>query len=75
VGVFRSREGDVDTSLVAFASSGFWNAVVKPDPRGGHDLWVYGGDERTNYKRRVAYVWGRVAVGDLERPGRHATTP
>jgi len=74
VGVFRTQDGEVDPTLLAFASSGFWNAVVKPDQR-GHDLWVYGGDERTNYKRRVAYIWGRVAVGDLERPGRHAVAP
>lgn len=75
VGVFRSREDESEPTFVAYASSGFWNATVKPDPRGGHDLFVYGGDEKTNYKRRLAYIWGRVAVGELERPGRRSGVP
>jgi len=57
VGVFRGGGGERDgargaveptlakPTLIAFASSGWWMAVVRADPR-GRDLWVYGGDDR-----------------------------
>src|SRR5215471_20171818 len=65
VGVFRVRSDDADPNFLGFAPSGMWLAAVKTER--GHDLWVYGGDGRVNFRRRVAYVWGRVAVGDPER--------
>ena len=61
-------------TLVAFASSGWWMAVVRPDPR-GRDLWVYGGDDRSSFRTRVAYAWGRVALGEPERPPLHGERP
>src|SRR5262249_38068870 len=81
VGVFRARTmsapgaapgeaADAGTavvpSLVGFASSGWWMAVVKTD-HGDRDLWVYGGDGNSSFRRRVAYVWGRIALGEPER--------
>jgi sulfatase modifying factor 1 len=72
VGVFPGDDGGGgDRPMIAFALSGFWNAVVRQDHR-GRDIWVYGGDEKTTYRRRVAYVWGKIAVGDTERNGRRA---
>ena len=70
-GVFRMRAAGGDASaeipsLVGFASSGWWIAVVKTD-HGGRDLLVFGGDGNSTYKRRVAYVWGRIAIGEPER--------
>ena len=52
--------------LVGFASSGWWMSVIKTDHL-GRDLLVFGGDGNTTFKRRVAYVWGRVAIGEPER--------
>jgi hypothetical protein len=52
--------------FVGFASSGWWMSVVKTDHL-GRDLLVFGGDGNTTFKRRIAYVWGRVAVGEPER--------
>jgi hypothetical protein len=43
--------------------------VVKTDHR-DHDLWVFGGDGTSSFRRRVAYVWGRVALGEPERTTR-----
>ncbi|HEX9294563.1 MAG TPA: SUMF1/EgtB/PvdO family nonheme iron enzyme [Polyangiaceae bacterium] len=72
VGVFRMRPSGTEEgaapapALVSFASSGWWMAVVRTDHR-THDLWVYGGDGRSSFRRRVAYVWGRVVLGEAER--------
>ena len=39
-------------ALVGFASSGWWMAVVKTDHR-DRDLWVFGGDGNSSFRRRV----------------------
>jgi len=68
--ILRLRSsGDSGTEtpiLVGFASSGWWMSVIKTANM-GHELLVFGGDGNTTFKRRVAYVWGRVAIGDTER--------
>jgi formylglycine-generating enzyme len=69
-GIFRLRRaGDSGAErpvLVGFASSGWWMSVIKTDHM-GRDLLVFGGDGNTTFKRRIAYVWGRVAIGEPER--------
>jgi formylglycine-generating enzyme required for sulfatase activity len=77
VGVFRAT-ADLQNSdepkalpmLVGFASSGWWMPVVKKDQR-DRDLWVYGGDAKWSFRRRVAYVWGRIAFGEPEKSSPH----
>jgi hypothetical protein len=70
VGIFRptveSADAGAAPAFVGFAASGWWMAVVKPD-HGGHDLWVYGGDGKWSFRRRVAYVWGRIAIAEPEK--------
>ena len=61
-----SDSGSEGPVLVGFASSGWWMSVIKTDHQ-GRDLLVFGGDGNTTFKRRVAYVWGRVAIGEPER--------
>lgn len=53
---------------LAFAPSGWWlpNIQLDDDRR---ILWVYGGDGTGKYRRQVAHLWGRVGVGQPERPG------
>jgi hypothetical protein len=68
VAVFRT-DGETKV-LVAFAPSGWWMPVVKIDPSSTRDLWVFGGDEHSSFRRRIAYVWGRVVVGSGERTAR-----
>jgi len=74
VGIFRATTEGADAAaspvLVGFATSGWWMAVVKTDHR-GHDLWVYGGDGTWSFRRRVAYVWGRIAIGEAEKAMPH----
>ncbi len=75
VGVFRAEDdvsdaGGAPPAFVAFASSGWWMAVVKADHR-ERDLWVYGGDGTASFRRRVAYVWGKIALGEAERATPH----
>jgi formylglycine-generating enzyme len=52
--------------LLAWASSGHWAPMLhaERDPR---DLWLFGGDDLGQFKRLVAYVWGKVSVGERER--------
>jgi hypothetical protein len=76
VGIFRElagADGESETSppptLVGFASSGWWKPVVKTDR--DRDLWVYGGDDKWSFRRRVAYVWGRVAFAEPEKSSPH----
>jgi formylglycine-generating enzyme required for sulfatase activity len=75
VSVFRAEDeasdaGSAPPALVGFASSGWWMAVVKSDHT-ERDLWVYGGDGTASFRRRVAYVWGRIALGEPERATPH----
>jgi hypothetical protein len=67
--ILRLHAGDsgaLEPMFVGFASSGWWMSVVKT-ANAGRDLLVFGGDGNTTFKRRISYVWGRVAVGDTER--------
>jgi formylglycine-generating enzyme len=52
--------------LVAWASSGHWAPTLHgdADPR---DLWLFGGDQLGQFKRLIAYVWGKVSIGEKER--------
>jgi formylglycine-generating enzyme required for sulfatase activity len=65
VAVYRA-DGEAKL-LYAFAPSGWWMPVVKIDPSSTRDLWVFGGDEHSSFRRRIAYLWGRVVVGSGER--------
>jgi formylglycine-generating enzyme required for sulfatase activity len=53
-------------TLVGWASSGHWAPTLHgdTDPR---DLWLFGGDDLGQFKRLVAYVWGKLSVGPKER--------
>lgn len=52
--------------VLAWASSGHFPPTVKIEGS-ARDLWVYGGDDRSHYRRLVVYAWGRVNIGELER--------
>lgn len=67
-GVVIARLKDDSVQPLAFASSGWWlpNVQLDDDRR---ILWVYGGDGLGKYRRRVAYLWGRVGVGEPELGG------
>ncbi len=67
-GVVFVRFKDEVVQPLAFASSGWWlpNVQGDDDPR---ILWVYGGDGLGKYRRRVAYLWGRVGVAEPELGG------
>lgn len=53
-------------TVVAWVPSGtlFPAVQVEGDAR---DLWVYGGDAASRFRRQVAYLWGRLSVGPEER--------
>ncbi len=65
--VIVRMDGD-SVQPLAYASSGWWlpNVQLDEDRR---VLWIYGGDGMGKYRRRVAYLWGRVGVGDAELGG------
>ncbi|HVU05047.1 MAG TPA: SUMF1/EgtB/PvdO family nonheme iron enzyme [Polyangiaceae bacterium] len=51
---------------LAWAGSGRFLPSVKleNDPR---YLWVYGGDERSHFRKGLTYAWGRVVGGEVQR--------
>jgi hypothetical protein len=53
-------------TLLAWVGSGAFFPVVQTDGE-GRDVWVYGGDEVSRFRRLVAYLWGRVSVGEPDR--------
>lgn len=65
-GTAGGDSGGARLALIGFASSGWWMSVVKTANQ-GRELLVFGGDGNTTFKRRIAYVWGRVAIGETER--------
>lgn len=64
--VIARPEGGALTPL-AFASTDRWTPTLGAAD-GARILWVYGGDRAGAYRKRVAYDWGRIAIGaDKER--------
>src|SRR5690606_37580139 len=65
-GAVVARLGQGPPELLAYAGSGRYAPTVRTaNPR--RELWVYGGDARSHYRRRLEYLWGRVAAGDIDR--------
>ena len=67
-GVVLMRIQNHQPQTLAFAPSGWWlpNFQLDDDRR---FLWVYGGDGLGKYRRRVAFLWGRIGVGEPELGG------
>jgi hypothetical protein len=67
-GVVLMRIQNHQPQTLAFAPSGWWlpNVQLDDDRR---VLWVYGGDGLGKYRRRVAFLWGRIGVGEPELGG------
>lgn len=64
-GVVVGRLREQGLQPLAFAPSGWWLPSVQLDDD-RRVLWVYGGDVGGQYRRKVAYLWGRVGVGEPE---------
>lgn len=67
-GVVIVRFKGENAQPLAFAPSGWWLPTVQLD-EDRRILWVYGGDGLGKYRRRVAYLWGRIGVADPELGG------
>lgn len=65
-GVVVARLSQGEPAALAWAGSGRYFSSLKAenDPR---FLWVYGGDDRSHFRRLLSYAWGRVALGELQR--------
>ena len=66
-GVIVARVEQSRIDVVAWASSGLFFPAIKHHAQ-ARDIWAYGGDRLGRYRRRVEYAWGRVNVGEPERP-------
>ena len=55
-----------ESDLMAFSDSGRYLPTVKTDVDPRH-LWVYGGDDRSHFRRLMSYLWGRVGTGEVDR--------
>jgi hypothetical protein len=53
-------------NVLAWASAAHWPVSLHPE-RNPRDLWLLGGDDVGRFKRRIAYAWGEVRVGEIER--------
>jgi len=47
---------------IAFASTDRWTPTLS-EASGARVLWVYGGDRAGAFRKRLAYDWGRIAIG------------
>ena len=65
-GVTIARESVGRLQTMAWADSGFYIPTVRVHgPR--TSVWVYGGDAKSHFTRRVDYAWGRVVIGEIDR--------
>jgi hypothetical protein len=67
-GIVVARPGSPAPRFVAFASSSGWVPLVKVDDD-RRVVWLFGVDDRGQFRRRIEYLWGRVGVGDEDRAG------
>lgn len=65
-GVVVARLGIDEPNVLAWAPSGRRVPSLHADTE-AMDVWLIGGDAVGPLKRRIAYVWGRVNVGAVER--------
>jgi sulfatase modifying factor 1 len=65
-GAAIARLGQGGPDLLAFAGSGRFVPTVRTGT-GKRELWVFGGDARSHYRRLVEYLWGRVGTGEIDR--------
>lgn len=65
-GVLVARMGLGSPRVIAWAPSGRRVPSLHADTE-AMDVWLIGGDEMGPLKRRIAYLWGRVNVGAVER--------
>lgn len=65
-GVLLVRSTSAKSEILGWAESGVYISTVRVDgsPR---DLWVYGGDSKSHYRRLARYKWGLVDVLHVER--------
>lgn len=61
-GVVIARPTDGALLPLAFTSTDRWTPTLGL-AEGSRVLWVYGGDRAGAFRKRVAYDWGRVAIG------------
>lgn len=73
-GVLLVRSSAAKSEVLAWAPSGVYVPTVQVggNPR---DLWVYGGDAKSHYRRLVRYAWGLVEVLHVERNVRPRKVP
>lgn len=65
-GVVVSRIRADKAQPLGFVSTGSQVPIIKIDDD-SRTIWLFGIDEKGNYRRRVAYLWGRIGVGEPER--------
>jgi formylglycine-generating enzyme len=65
-GAAVTRLGPRLPELLAFAGSGKYAPTVRT-AEGKRELWVYGGDDRSHYRRMLEYLWGKVRAGGIDR--------
>jgi hypothetical protein len=52
--------------VVDWVSSGQFIPTLKMNGD-ARELWVFGGDTRAHFRKRVSFEWGKIAVGEAER--------
>ncbi|MEZ4219719.1 MAG: formylglycine-generating enzyme family protein [Polyangiaceae bacterium] len=65
-GILVTRVVLDEPHVVGWVSSGHWAPTVHGDTD-ARDLWLFGGDDLGNFRRVVAYLWGRISIGPKER--------
>jgi sulfatase modifying factor 1 len=65
-GVVVARLAQGEPLALAWAGSGRYVPTLKVESD-ARFLWVYGGDDRSHFRRLLTYAWGRVVPGELQR--------
>ena len=72
-GVILTRPG-AKHKLIEWISSGHWAPALHVD-HSPLDVWIFGGDDLGNFRRRIAYLWGKVKVNAKQRNVPRAKRP
>ncbi len=61
-GLLIARPEGSTLKAIAFAATDRWTPTLSTAD-GARVLWIYGGDRAGAFRKRLAYDWGRVAIG------------
>ncbi|HTJ80363.1 MAG TPA: SUMF1/EgtB/PvdO family nonheme iron enzyme [Polyangiaceae bacterium] len=69
-GLFVARDTEAGLSLLALVATDEWQPTIG-ETESSREIFVHGGDDNGAFRKRLAYDWGRLSVGDKQRKKKH----